>query len=371
MTQNLYFDNAATSFPKPVEVSEEIVKYLNIDGGTYSRSFHKRAFQTSQKVEECRDEIAKRLNISNPSHLCFTFNATTAINTVIKGMQLKNEIVLISPFEHNAVTRALTAAGANIKIIPLNCNGTINLEHIPKGIVPKLVVINHMSNVSGIILPITKIKERFSNSLFLIDAAQSIGQIEIDVQKLNPDFMAFTGHKSLLGPTGIGGLYIKDKDSIRPLNDGGTGSNSKSFEMPQELPDKFEAGTPNIVGIIGLLAALKNYPKKRHTSDDFFNLLEKIKNHPEYITYCSPSNENQGELFSINSKRMNASSFGSKLYEKFKIETRIGLHCAPLAHQGLNSFPDGSVRFSISPYHTKDDLDYLYHAIDTLLKEEI
>lgn len=370
---NKYFDNGATSFPKPPEVAEEIAKYLNEVGGTYGRSYHSRAIEVSKIVEETRNVFAGMINAQNSSNVVFTHNATHGINTVLKGLNLKNCEVAISVLEHNAVMRPLTliATQNNIKIrfLPSFFDGLIDVSKVLEVISEKtaLVIVSHMSNVNGVIQPIEKIREIIGDIPMLIDAAQSGGHIKTDVSK-GLDFVAFTGHKGLLGPTGTGILYIKNHEMLNSLIEGGTGSRSESVEMPQFMPDKFEAGTPNIAGIFGLRAALMNRPERAHSKDDLLELIKNISNIDGLKVFSANCKECQGELFSIISTKMDPDVLGRKLFEEYGIETRIGLQCAPLAHKHLETFPEGTVRITPSIYHTADDLEYLFNAIKEVSK---
>lgn len=367
MSHNLYFDNAATSFPKPKELGEVTLRYLDLEGGTYGRSFHGRAFETSKKVELCRETLAHLLGIKQAEKLCFTFNATTALNTVIKGLTLEGKTVWVSPLEHNAVMRPLRSlANVEVKVLPHFQDGLIDIESCSFDQKTALVIVSHMSNVNGLIQPIKEIKEKMGEIPLLVDAAQSAGSVTLAAEAWGIDYLAITGHKSLLGPTGTGALYMKDEKALRPLCAGGTGSRSESEEMPTELPDKFEAGTPNTVGIIGLLASLENKPRPQHFKDDFLSFARELKKNSHYKVYSAFDEKNQGELLSLNSVKMDCSSLGQKLYRDVGFETRVGLHCAPLAHRTLGTFPEGTLRIAPSPYHTKADLEFLLKALEEI-----
>lgn len=366
---NTYFDNAATSYPKPPAVAEMITTYLNDIGGTYGRSAYQRVIDASSGVETVRDLLADKLHVENVEHVIFSFNATTAINTILSGLNLGNSHVLISPLEHNAVTRPLEIlrgkCGLTIDIMPHYPDGRIDVDIVKSMIrdTTKLVIVNHQSNVNGVIQPIDKIKEAVGEIPLLLDLAQSLGHIPVELDNWNIDFAVFTGHKGLLGPSGTGGFFIRNPDLVNPFIAGGTGSRSESFEMPSFAPDKYEAGTPNIAGIYGLLGALENPCEKRYTQKTYLDMLDNIsKVGFVKVLRASDANE-QGDLFSLVHKRYDCSHVASALYTKYAIETRSGLHCAPLAHTSLGTFPNGSVRFSLSPYHTDLDLEYLFNAI--------
>lgn len=369
MSYKLYFDNGATSFPKPKELGEVTLRYLDLEGGTYGRSFHGRAFETSKKVETCRETLASFLGIRNPEHLTFTFNATTALNTVIRGLPIERKTVWVSPLEHNAVMRPLRRLqNIEVKILPHFADGLIDVEAITLDSSAGLVIVNHMSNVNGLIQPLKAIKEKIKKITpdipLLVDGAQSVGSASLEVENWDIDFLAVTGHKSLLGPTGTGALYVKNSKLLEPLLAGGTGSRSESEEMPLELPDRYEAGTPNTVGIIGLLASLEHRPRPEHFKSDFFDFIRELKKNPQYKVYCASNEENQGELLSLNSLKMDCSELGLKLYREQGIETRVGLHCAPLAHKTLGTFPTGTLRIAPSLYHSRQDLMTLLKVLE-------
>lgn len=367
MSHYLYFDNAATSFPKPKALGEATLRYLDLEGGTYGRSFHGRAFETSKKVEQCREALGDFFKIKKVENICFTFNATAGLNTVISGLDLRNKTVWVSPLEHNAVMRPLKACqdtlGTKVKILPHGPDGLINVSGFHFDEMPALVIVSHMSNVNGLIQPIKEIKEKLGTIPLLVDAAQSAGSTSLFVEAWGVDYVAFTGHKSLLGPTGTGALYIKNPQTLLPLLKGGTGSRSESEEMPNEMPDRFEAGTPNTVGIIGLLAALENRPRPEHLKEDFLSFLKELKKNSHLKIYGAMSEDNQGELVSVNSVHKDCATFGHLLYTRYGIETRVGLHCSPMAHKTLGTFPQGTLRIAPSLFHRVSDFEFLLKAI--------
>jgi selenocysteine lyase/cysteine desulfurase len=220
-----------------------------------------------------------------------------------------------------------------------------------------------MSNVNGMAQRPGEIKNAIGEIPLLIDASQSLGSHPVKVDEWGVDFLAFTGHKSLLGPTGTGGAFMRNPEMIKPLLYGGTGSGSESLSMPSFVPDRFEAGTPNITGIHGLNAALKNRPVAQHSREDFADLLKEVKRNPSYFVRCAKDFEQQGRLFSVVHQSLSCSELALRFYEEFGIESRAGLHCAPMAHRHLGSFPTGDCRFSLSPYHTPEDLNFLAKAI--------
>jgi cysteine desulfurase family protein len=370
---NTYFDNGSTSWPKPSEVGAAMSDFLQNGGGTYGRAAYGRAFQTSGMIEECRDEIADKLGVKESGHIAFAASATQGLNTVLLGMGLHNCEVLVSPLEHNAVMRPLKhlkeTRNVTWRFLPANDDGEIIPEKIPDMVsdITRLVVINHQSNVNGVIQPIEKIRENIGDLPLLLDVTQSLGNVSVQGDKWDVDFMAFTGHKGLLGPTGTGGFFVRNPDFVVPLWFGGTGSRSDSLEMPLFLPDKYEAGTHNTVGIAGLLAALKHQPEPGWSKNDFNDLILRLQKIRGLRVLTANRPENRGGLFSLVHENLAPSVIAKRLYEEYNIEIRPGLHCAPLAHTYLNTFPDGSARIAFSPYHKSKDLFFLGDVLQDLL----
>lgn len=370
---NGYFDSASTSFPKPKEVGTYITTYLNECGGTYSRGAYRRAVNSSTLVEECRDLLAEVFSIPTPENIFFTQNATHASNLILRGIKFPhNTKIAISPLEHNAVMRPLyflnKSVDTDFVILPHFTDGTIDIERLKKTDTKdiSLIIVNHISNVNGVIQPIGEIAEFAADRgiKFMVDATQSAGTTKFDTSKI--DYIIFTGHKNLYGPTGIGGAYIKSPESVSPLIYGGTGSNSDSYEMPDITPDRFEAGTPNITSIVGLKGALEHPPLPLHTTADFNNLIDAVSNIKDLKVLCASNRDNQGELFSIVHTLFSPSTLSTLLSEKYEIETRSGLHCTPLAHHTLNTFPHGTTRISTSKYHSPKDFEHLISALSSL-----
>ena len=373
MEYNLYFDNAATSFPKPPETAFFISNYLNIAGGTYGRSSYERVIRATSFVEDCRDEMAKILGTRFNDHIFFCQNATMGANTLLQGLSLQSGRILISPLEHNAVMRPLEKLekerGITTELLPCHTDGRIHAEMLNRISLNNvvLIIINHQSNVNGVIQPLAEIKKWAGAIPVMADVSQSLGEVPFFADKWNIDYLFFTGHKGLLGPTGTGGFFARNTQTLAPLLYGGTGSNSDSYDMPDILPDKFEAGTPNIAGIYGLYGALTHRPECRHTRNDFLSCIDEISHIPDIRVCKASENEYQGNLFSVTHKRKKPSQLAYQLFHLYGIETRQGLHCAPLAHKTLGTFPDGSVRISCSPYHTAGDLEYMANALKKIL----
>lgn len=365
---NLYFDNASTSFPKSPEVGEFINRYLS-QGGTYGRAAYPRVFEASKTVEEARSLLAKIIGTSLIDNVIFTLNSTSALNTLIQGFGYKHKKILISPLEHNAVGRPLEfmkeSQGISYQTLPHDDDGLINLDKLKLLNLNDidLVIVNHVSNVNGLIQPLKEIKRIIGDIPIIVDASQSLGKVPVLADEWGIDMLAFTGHKGLNGPTGIGGFFIRNPKWVKPLIYGGTGSNSEKLALPDFCPDRFEAGTQNILGIYGLLGALKSQPKANYSIDTYYSILQRIKEISDIKLLISNSLENQSDVFSISPNNIEISSFTKLFYDAHKIEVRGGLHCSPLAHIALGTFPKGAIRFSLSNYHTDNDLNHLLSCI--------
>ena len=370
---NKYFDNASTTYPKPEIVSETVADTLKNIQGNHSRGFSKHSIKIAEVFYETRELLSNLFNAQKPENIIFTSNATTAINNILFGLNLYKKHVLVTPLEHNAVMRPLNFLTKS-KIItysclPCNPDGSIILQKIKKHIKKNtaLIIVNHVSNVNGLIQEIQNIRQYAENVPILVDAAQSAGITKIDVSSSNIDYLVFTGHKALKGPSGTGGFYIKNPESIKSLIYGGTGSKSDSIDMPDFSPDKFEAGTPNIPGIFGLNSALKVINSIGIKTNQIETLLDLIPT--DYNIFCSCKRSQQAPLFSITHKSKKITDIANDLYNKFELVTRIGLHCSPNAHKFLGTYPEGTIRISLSTYHNNEDIQYLVSALHQIDKE--
>lgn len=374
----IYLDNAATSYPKPEYVLEAIRNYFENIGANAGRSAHKRAYEASKLVFETRETVANLIGIKDSSRIIFTQNATEALNLAILGLVVdKGDQVLTSSIEHNSVMRPLRhlekEKGITIEIVNCASDGQLNPSDLESKITKKtkLIVINHASNVVGTILPIQKIGEIVHkyNIPLLVDAAQTIGCLPIDVKKDFIDLLAFSGHKGLLGPQGIGCLYIKEGIELKPLKFGGTGSNSESEIQPDLLPDKFESGTLNLSGIAGLKASIEFISKKgvnnirSRVKNLIGMLIEKLSVIGDVIIYGPKDAELQTGVISINIKGKEPSEIGDLLDRKYDIAVRVGLHCSPQTHKTIGTFPKGTIRLSIGLFNTNEDIDKLCEAL--------
>jgi len=369
----IYFDNAATSFPKPDTVYQAMEHFMKNIGGNPGRSGHKLSIEAGRIIYETRELLTELFNVKDSSRIVFTANATEALNLGIKGLLRPGDHVITSAFEHNSVMRPLRflekEIGIKISVIPPGNNEIIDLKKVESSITKKtrLIVTVHASNVTGDLMPVKEIGKiaKRHNLIFMVDAAQTAGTYPIDVEELNIDLLAFTGHKALFGPQGVGGLYICQGVELQPLKQGGTGSNSEFEEQPDFLPDKYESGTPNTVGIAGLGAGVKyildegidKITKRKKELTEY--LSKKLKTIKDIQIYGKQNSDRKTSIVSFNLKNFSSSEISSVLSQNFEIMTRPGLHCSPAAHRTIGTFPQGTVRISLSYFNTEQEIDYL------------
>jgi cysteine desulfurase family protein len=382
----IYFDNAATSWPKPPEVKKAMVKFMEEIGANPGRSGHLLSIEAARILYETREAFSTLFRVKDPSRIVFTLNATESINLALKGLLRPGDHIITSSMEHNSVMRPLRyleKKGVELSILPCSSNGTLNPQDAERKIKSntKMIVLNHASNVTGTLLPIKEVGliARNHNLLFLVDAAQTAGAYPIDMETEKIDLLAFTGHKSLYGPQGTGGLVISERieeKEMTPLKQGGTGSRSEFEEQPDFLPDRFESGTPNGVGIAGLLAGIQFVLEKgtEHIRQYESNLIEKLINGLEEIPriklYGSENKEERMATLSFNIAPLSPSNVSFYLEKEFGILCRPGLHCAPSAHKTMGTFPEGTVRFSLSYFNTEEEVDGAIDALNSIAKEK-
>lgn len=372
----IYLDNAATSFPKAPGLGKALAEYIEngvVNPNRTESALSYRAFDVSYAL---REHISSLYNYPHPECIAFTRNITEALNWLIKGLLEKQDHVIVSSNEHNAVMRPLRQMGIDYSIIPSSSHGFNDYSSLPSLIKPntRAIIINAAGNVSGAIQDLEPPAEyaKSHNLLFIIDSAQASPFVEIDMEKLNASAVAFTGHKGLLGPQGIGGAIIRKELalSIAPLISGGTGSRSDSEDVPDLLPDRLNPGTDNMPGIIGLEHSLsyisKNmsslYDNEREMTKMLIEGLYKING---IILFGAGLEENRTNVVSIETEGIDEAEVSALLLERGGIETRVGLHCSPSSHKTLGTFPRGTLRFSPGPFTTKDEINYTL----TLLKE--
>ena len=420
--EKIYLDNAATSFPKPEEVPRAVYDYMTKLGTNVNRGGYATAYDTETVVFECRELIGALFHAPDYKNVVFTRNITESLNVVLKGLLRSGDHVIVSSMEHNAVMRPirqLEKKGINFTRVQCESDGSLKPEKLLSCLRPdtKAVVMIHASNVFGTMLPIQEVGNfcKENGLIFILDSAQTAGVFPIDMEKMHIDILCFTGHKGLLGPQGIGGFILRDELvlKIEPLISGGTGSLSNVETVPEFMPDRFEAGTPNLPGIFGLHAAL-NWLRKLGEADllkgenlkensavqevfgktpfsveqCFLAALEKIRKHElqltaEFLKMLDPL-EKEGKLkiigkkdtemrtgvVSIQTLTRELSDTAFQLDTRYGIMTRVGLHCAPSAHKTMGTYPTGTIRFSFGFANTDQEVKIAADALRELLEEE-
>ncbi|KHD38488.1 cysteine desulfurase [Clostridium acetobutylicum] len=378
----IYLDNAATTFPKPDEVYNEVLDCMKNYAANPGRGSYDMAIKAAHKVTETREIIAKLFNISDLFNVIFTCSATEALNIGIKGFLKRKNHVITTCMEHNSVLRPIShlkKKGVECSIVRADQYGFINPKEIEKLIRSdtKLIVVNHVSNVTGTIQNIDEIGEiaHKNGVCFMVDAAQSAGVLNIDVEKSHIDMLAFPGHKGLMGPQGTGGLFIREGIKLTEFKSGGTGSNSFSVDQPEFLPDRFESGTLNTPGISGLNAGikfinsigLKNIEKHEMELTEY--LIRNLKN-KDYVKIYGPELQSRGAVVSFNIDGIDSSDVAAILNVK-GICVRNGYHCAPLVHEIIGTKNRGTVRVSPGYFNTIEDIDKLIEAVVEINKGKI
>ena len=365
----IYLDNAATTFPKPTTVYQNVMMAMKKYGANPGRGSHAMAIEGAKVIYETRELLAELFNLDDPLKVIFTFNATDGLNLAIKGILKPGDHVITTAMEHNSVLRPikeLEKIGVENTIIECSNEGSVKVEDIERSIKnnTKLIVTTHVSNLTGTIQPIEDIGKlcKKYNVIYLVDAAQSAGVIDIDVKKFNINLLAVPGHKGLLGPQGTGALLINGDIQIHQLKEGGTGSESSNLNQPDFYSDKFEAGTPNLPGIAGLNAGIK-YIKKRgiksiysHEKNLLDLFIKELKKNPKIQIYGSESIEGRCGVVPINIIDVDSSEVAYILDTQYNIAVRPGLHCAPLAHRTIGTDKIGAVRFSVGPFTKRSEI---------------
>ncbi len=381
----IYLDHAATSWPKPKSVLRAMVGFLEKAGGNPSRSGHRLSIAAGRIIYETRESIAKLFSVPDPLKVIFTTNATASLNLVIQGILKPGDKVLTTSIEHNAVMRPLRKlekAGIQITVIACRPDSSLDLSELERLLDAdtKMVIINHASNVTGIVLPIQTIGDmvRKTNAFFVVDAAQSAGTIPIDVQQMHIDFLTFSGHKGLLGPSGTGGLVLGNRikaTDVSPIVLGGTGSKSEFEEQPEFLPDRFESGTLNGPGIAGLGAGVEEVLQKQVSSIQAYEtslakiLIEGLCNIPGIQVYGPKPEEPRTGVVSFTVQGKKVSEIGYRLDEEFEVLCRVGLHCAPAAHRTIGTFPEGTVRWAIGMNTTPKVIAKALFALQRIIRK--
>jgi cysteine desulfurase / selenocysteine lyase len=378
----IYLDNAATTWPKPACVAQAMVHFMEEVGANPGRAAHGRAVEAGRIVYAAREAVAQLFNARDPLHVIWGHNVTDALNQALVGYLRPGDHVVTSSVEHNAVMRplrALVRQGVELTVVPCAPDGALDPADVVTALRPEtlMIVLNHASNVVGTILPAGEIGRiaREHGTLLLVDAAQTGGAYPLDMQAEQIDLLAFTGHKSLYGPMGTGGLIVGDRvvvDRLEPLRRGGTGSRSEEEEQPQFLPDMCESGTPNVVGLAGLEAGVRWVLERgvgsirQHEVALTQLLIDGLLDIPGVILYGRPDARTRTATVLFNIAGMAPSEAGLRLDEEYGVLCRVGLHCSPAAHRTIGTFPDGAVRFALGAFSTVDEVQAAVRAVHQL-----
>lgn len=379
--EKLYLDNAATTFPKPPAVAQAVYDYMTGSGANINRGCYSAAYAVEEQVLETRQLLCELFHGPDCRNVVFAKNITESLNVLLKGFLRPGDHVLTSSMEHNAVMRPLVQmekAGVSFTRVPCDGQGRLDVDSLDHCLRPntRLVAMTHASNVCGTVLPIARVG-RFClehGLRFFVDSAQTAGVLEIDMAAAHIDALAFTGHKGLLGPQGTGGFVLADglAAEIEPLLSGGTGSLSHTEDVPDFLPDRFEPGTLNLPGILGLrqgllflretgLAAVRNHEKA--LAQRFREGLRPLEDAGLLRVLAGGAGVERVGVVSVQTLRRELSQAAFDLDDRFGIQTRVGLHCAPAAHKTLGSYPTGSIRFSFGWYNTQEQTDRALSAL--------
>ena len=372
-----YLDNAATTFPKPEAVCEAMLYYQQEVGVSSGRGAYKKALEADGMLFKTRSILARLFNVKDASRIVFTSNVTESLNLALKGMLGRGDHVVTTHMEHNAVWRPLKMLEKNreLQLTVLDCPDAkaFDLQELEEAVTPetRLVVINHASNVTGTLMPLKEAAAvcKKHEVPLLVDAAQTAGVYPVNVEELGIDLLAFTGHKGLLGPSGTGGLYIAPHINLEPLKEGGTGGESTLEHQPKHLPDRFEAGTPNMIGLAGLKAAVqfildRGLENIRGHEKELTGLaLEKLSEVPTLTLYGPSSAEERVAVLSFNLDSLPPEEVAYVLDEAYGIMVRAGLHCSPQAHRCLGTVERGTVRIGLGIFNTEEEVEGLARAL--------
>jgi cysteine desulfurase family protein len=378
MSKQIYLDNSATSFPKPDEVYKFMDHFYRNNGVSPGRSGFDAAIEAEEVVMNTRKMLTELFNGDNPDHLTFSYNASDSLNMIINGLSEKGDHVVTTMLEHNSVLRPLHHLMLDgiieVDHVPFDDHGYINPNDIKNAIKKntKMLIVNHSSNIIGTVQDATAIGKicREAGVIFVLDASQSAGIIPIDMKKMNIDVLAFTGHKCLMGPTGIGGSYVMENVKIKGTRFGGTGVRSAQETHLEEFPYRMECGTLNLVGVAGLNAGVKWVIEQgidtlhKHEIELWDKLRKGIQQIEGVTTYCAESTENQNAVLSFNIKGFDAGDVGMMLDVDYNIASRTGLQCAPKVHERIGTADiHGTCRLSVGPFNTEEHIEAAIEAV--------
>ncbi|MGF9911609.1 aminotransferase class V-fold PLP-dependent enzyme [Paenibacillus ehimensis] len=378
----IYLDHAASSWPKPPEVLKAMHDCMEQYAANPGRGSHELAVKASRVLFEGRKQLAKLFNIKNPNDIAYAPNTTFALNLAIKGFVKEGDHILCTAVEHNSVRRPLEylkrTKNVQVTYVKTDEQGRLSLDDVRREIISKtsLIVSTHSSNLLGSIMPVEELGQlcRDHQIKLLVDAAQTAGTMEVDVQKLGIHMLAFPGHKGLLGPQGTGGLYIDPEIDLEPLLHGGTGSQSEAAEQPDVRPDRYEAGTQNTVGVAGLVEGVRYIHKQTveqiHARE--WKLTQRIMNglmEIDGVTILGPQiGQNKTGIVAFTIAGADSSEVAFILDQSFHIAVRAGFHCTPLAHEMVGTLERGAVRASVGCFTTEEETDQLLYAVREIAK---
>ena len=373
----IYLDNAATSFPKPEAVYQALDRFARQSLANPGRAGHKMALAAEHALDDARHLLNQFFHGKEPERFAFTLNCTDALNMAFKGILRDGDHVVTTDLEHNSVSRPLRAMELAGRItltrVAADGGGTVSPDDVRRALTPKtrLVAVTHASNVLGTVQPVAEIGRiaRETDLLFLVDAAQTAGVLPIDVAEMCIDLLAFPGHKSLLGPTGTGALYVGPRVKVQAWREGGTGGDSASETQPRELPYFLEGGTPNVLGVAGLAAGIRYVTERgmesihSHEAELAERLWRRLEALTGYQVFGHRDHARRVGTISFRNEALPAAEVGGILDQAFDIAVRPGLHCAPYIHRSIHTFPEGTVRVSPGPFSTEADIDHLARAL--------
>jgi cysteine desulfurase family protein len=372
-----YLDNAATSFPKPEAVYQALDRFARQSLANPGRAGHKMALAAEHALDDARHLLNQLFHGEAPERFVFTLNCTDALNMAFKGVLAEGDHVVTTDLEHNSISRPLRQMELDGRIaltrVRADGGGTIDPDDVRRAVTPRtrLIALTHASNVLGTVQPVAEVGRlaRERDLLFLVDAAQTAGAVPIDVQALHIDLLAFPGHKSLLGPTGTGALYVGPRAQVRAWREGGTGGDSSSETQPKLFPYFLEGGTPNVLGVAGLAAGVRFvqehgieqiHAREVALTERLWRRLDELGG---YEVFGHRDMARRVGTLSFRSAALPAAELGGILDQAFDVAVRPGLHCAPYIHRALGTFPEGTVRASTGPFNTEDDIDHLARAL--------
>lgn len=370
----IYLDNAATSWPKPASVIDAMTAFAKESAGGPHRGGHRLAVAATRVVQNARVQLANRFGVDDPTRVVHCFNGTDALNIALKGSLAEGDHVVCTVLDHNSISRPLEAMArrgfVTLTRVGVGANGRLDPDDVRAAITPKtkLIVTVHAGNVNGVITPAAQLGAvaREHDLLFVLDAAQTAGLVDVNVTALSVDLLAFPGHKALLGPMGTGGLYVGPRATLRAFREGGTGFDSNLPTQPTALPTWLEAGTPNALGLAGLIAGMRDSEPGHalaHERRLIQRVMDGLGDDGRVTLYAAPSMQDSVGCLSLTIAGYDPEDVAAILDESFGICVRAGLHCAPYFHRALGTHPGGTVRVSPGPTTTEADIDTLIAAV--------